>query len=36
MILGNRLTANILWVISKKNGLPEGGFVGVELLQNRL
>ena len=36
MILGNRLTANILGLISEKAGLPEGGFVGVELLQNRL
>lgn len=32
MILGNRLTPIILGVISKKAGLPEGGFFGVELL----
>ena len=36
MILGNRLTPIILGVISKITGLPEGGFFGVELLQNRL
>ena len=36
MILGKRLTINILWLITKKTALPAGGFLRTETVENGL
>ncbi len=36
MILGNRLTTNILWLTNKKTALPASGFFRTETVEHGL